>query len=254
MSKLGRKYGWKKEHPLSHAQHPRLTLPVVGNATSADLRSLCPPIWDQGQLGSCTSHAIAFAYYFDENKQKDPQPFMPCRLFIYYNERAMEGTVDQDAGAEIKDGVSSIGTKGVCNENLWPYDVSQFTVCPPPSCYAQAYNNKALQYYTLSQDVTQLKQCLMAGYPFICGISVYDSFEADSTIQSGMIPMPDTSSESLLGGHAVGFCGFDDAKQCFLLRNSWGTGVGQNGYFWIPYAYLADANLASDFWTVRRVQ
>ena len=57
-----------------------------------DLTSKCPPVYDQGQLGSCTANAISGAIEFDQMKQ-GITAFMPSRLFIYYNERVIEGTV-----------------------------------------------------------------------------------------------------------------------------------------------------------------
>ena len=59
---------------------------------------------------------------------------------------------------------------------------------------------------------------------------------------------------SAIGGHAVVGVGYDDAKQWFIVRNSWGGQWGMKGYFTLPYAYLTDENLASDFWTIRVVQ
>jgi len=37
------------------------------------------------------------------------------------------------------------------------------------------------------------------------------------------------------GDHAVCIVGYDDADQCWIARNSWGTGWGENGYFRIAY-------------------
>jgi C1A family cysteine protease len=55
----------------------------------------------------------------------------------------------------------------------------------------------------------------------------------------------------MLGGHAVLAVGYDDNAQRFIVRNSWGRRWGIAGYFTMPYAYLADDNLAADFWTIR---
>jgi C1A family cysteine protease len=65
--------------------------------------------------------------------------------------------------------------------------------------------------------------------------------------------MPNTKTESFLGGHAVLAVGYDDFYQRFMVQNSWGTSWGIKGYFTMPYAYLLDPNLSSDFWTVRLV-
>ena len=129
-----------------------------------DLRPKCPPVYDQGQLGSCTANAIAGAVEFDQMKEKIKY-FMPSRLFIYYNERAMEGTVNSDSGAQIRDGIKSVGKQGDCPETLWPYDIANFEDKPPASCYNNAVMHKAILYQRVSQIANQMKGCLASGYP-----------------------------------------------------------------------------------------
>jgi len=60
------------------------------------------------------------------------------------------------------------------------------------------------------------------------------------------------AGERMVGGHAVLAVGYDDAAKRFILRNSWGTKWGMQGYFTMPYDYLANRNLSDDFWTIRR--
>jgi C1A family cysteine protease len=60
-------------------------------------------------------------------------------------------------------------------------------------------------------------------------------------------------TEKSIGGHAVMAVGYDDSQNWFIVRNSWGVGWGIEGYFTLPYAYLLEQNLASDFWTIRIV-
>jgi len=208
-------------------------------------------VYDQGQLGSCTANAIAAALEFDQTKEKQ-QVFMPSRLFIYYNERDMEGTVNEDSGAQIRDGIKSVAQQGDCPETLWPYDITKFAVKPPAQCYQQALKFKALQYQRLSQILNQLKGCLASGYPFVFGFTVYSSFESKQVAQTGHAPMP-SPSEASVGGHAVMAVGYDDSQNWFIVRNSWGIGWGMQGYFTLPYAYLLERNLANDFWTIRIV-
>ena len=219
-----------------------------------DLRPGCPPVYDQGQLGSCTANAIGAAFQFDEIKQAVSTPFMPSRLFVYYNERAMEGTVSSDSGAQIRDGIKSIGKQGVCPEAEWPYVITEFAKKPSPPCYKDALKNRAIIYRRIPRDLTQMRACLAEGYPWVFGVSVYDSFESAAAAQTGDIPMPNTAAEQMLGGHALLAVGYDDTRHVFRFRNSWATTWGDQGYGTIPYAYLLDANLSDDFWTVRMIQ
>ena len=247
------RYGWvrdlpdQRDHLYATPSEFLLKLPP-----SADLRPQCPTVYDQGQLGSCTANAIAAALEFDQIKEKQANVFVPSRLFIYYNERAMEGTVNEDSGGQIRDGIKSVAQQGVCPETLWPYDITKFAVKPPQQCYQQALKFKAVQYQRLSQILNQLKGCLASGYPFVFGFSVYESFESPQVAQTGHAPMP-APTEKSIGGHAVMAVGYDDSQNWFIVRNSWGVGWGMEGYFTLPYAYLLEQNLASDFWTIRVV-
>ena len=111
---------------------------------------------------------------------------------------------------------------------------------------------KAVQYQRVAQNVNQMKGCLASGYPFVYGFTVYESFESKNVAKTGVVPMP-ASGEKILGGHCVLAVGYDDSQQRFLARNSWGTDWGLQGYFTVPYAYLTDPNLSSDFWTIRLI-
>jgi C1A family cysteine protease len=220
--------------------------------TSVDLRTECPPVVDQGQLGSCTANAIAGALQFNQMKEKLADVFPPSRLFIYYNERVIEHTVSEDSGAMIRDGIKSVAKDGAPHETLWPYDISKFTIKPSAAAYKDALKHRAILYQRLTQTLDQLKGCLASGYPFVFGFSVYESFESQAVAKSGKVPMP-KPKEKQIGGHAVLAVGYDDASKRFIVRNSWGTGWGLAGYFTIPYAYLTDSNLADDFWTIKQV-
>jgi C1A family cysteine protease len=103
-------YGWV--HDLADARDFVYAAPLTrfpqGLPASVDLRTECPPVYDQGQLGSCTAKGIAGAIDFDQHKQGTKE-FTPSRLFIYYNERVIEGTVKQDSGAQVRDGIKSVG-------------------------------------------------------------------------------------------------------------------------------------------------
>ena len=185
-------------------------------------------------------------------KQKLSDVFVPSRLFIYYNERSIEGTVASDSGAQIRDGIKSVSAQGACHEALWPYDTSKFTKKPPKTCYTDGAKNKAVSYQRVVRDPAQMKGCLASGYPFVFGFTVYESFESQAMAKSGHATMP-ASGEKELGGHAVMAVGYDDASQWFVVRNSWGTTWGMGGYFTLPYSYLTQRGLSSDFWTIRLV-
>ena len=247
------RYGWVPDLP-DHRDH-LYAAPVelaAAPPAKADLRLRCPPVYDQGQLGSCTANAIAAAIEFDRMKQKLGD-FTPSRLFIYYNERAMEHTIDSDSGAQIRDGIKSVGQQGDCPESEWPYVIAKFATRPLAKCYADALKYKVVSYQRVTQTLSQLRGCLASGYPFVFGFTVYEGFESAQVARTGHASLP-RSGEQVVGGHAVVGVGYDDTKQWFVVRNSWGAHWGMKGYFTLPYAYLTDDNLANDFWTIRIVQ
>jgi C1A family cysteine protease len=259
---MRRTYGWKKDkvdtrdHKLKLSGKPKLLPPVV------DLRKECvfPPAYDQGELGSCTANAIGFAYQYDEIIQCNTTCFMPSRLFIYYNERAMEGTVNEDAGAEIRDGIKSINSLGVCSESIWDYNTSRFTIKPSKECYEEGTKCKSLAYSRVDQDINSLKTVLHNKRPIVFGFTVYDSFESEDVSKTGMMPVPDVKKEHCCGGHAVICVGYDDNKEfksgskgAFIVRNSWGSSWGDNGYFYMPYSIMTDNDMSSDFWVINQV-
>jgi C1A family cysteine protease len=246
-------YGWIPDLPDQRDHlYAAPVVHLVKLPAKIDLSKKCPPVYDQGQLGSCTANAIGAAIQFDRMKQKLKPNFVPSRLFIYYCERVIEGTVNSDSGAQIRDGIKSVAHNGDCPEKEWPYDIAKFKVKPAAACYTDALKYKAVSYQRVVQALSQLKGCLASGFPIVFGFTVYESFESDSVAKTGKMPMPGPG-EKVLGGHAVLAVGYDDAAQRFIVRNSWGKNWGMQGYFTMPYAYLTDNNLSDDLWTIRLI-
>lgn len=256
-------YGWRPDLP---DPRDKIFAPLrTGRLPkSVDLRSDMPEIWNQGQLGSCSAFCAAGAVEYAAIKEGYERT-EPSQLFIYYNERKDEGCIPYDSGSTIRESVKALHTYGACPEEDWPYDIANFTFTPPADAYTDGLKMTALEYqrvllrYTTTRAVNvdlaivPMKTAMASGYPVMTGISVFSSFESQQVALTGMIPMPDVTTEQLLGGHAVLLAGYDDENQRFILRNSWGTEWGDHGYGYIPYAYIADPQLGSDFWCVTQV-
>jgi C1A family cysteine protease len=214
-----------------------------------DLRLQCPPIEDQGELGSCTAHALTGA--LEVLEKKDGLPVVQfSRLFVYYNERAIEHTIAQDSGAMLRDGIKSLVKKGACSEMKWPYIIARYTVKPGTACFKEGLDHQITAYQRID-TVDQMRACLAEGFPFVFGFTVYESFQTQAVARTGTVSMPNRR-ERVLGGHAVLAVGYNDAQKRFVVRNSWGPDWGMGGYFTIPYNYLASRDLSDDFWTIRR--
>jgi C1A family cysteine protease len=242
-------YGWVPDLPdqrdyLYRAIRPAPT--VLPH--DVDLRPTCSPVEDQGNLGSCTANALVGALEFLE-KKNGKQVTDLSRLFIYYNERVIEHTVKTDSGAMLRDGIKTLTKDGVCTEKRWPYVIRKFAVKPTPRCYKEALSHTITSYHRIL-TLEEMLACLAEGYPFVFGFTVYESFESAEVAQTGLVPMP-TQGERVLGGHAVLAVGYSESTRRFIVRNSWGTGWGDAGYFTIPYEYLSNRDLSDDFWTIR---
>lgn len=245
---MQRKYLLKKDTPdlRDHIFYSTTYKKTEHLPVRVDLHDKCSPIVDQGELGSCTANAIASGLkeYLLNNKAAW---IALSRLFLYWEERRLEGTVNEDSGAEIRDGMKVLNQIGVCPETDWPYDISTFANTPTDKMVADAAAYKVVEYHRII-SLDQLKAALAEGLPVVIGIDVYESFESDTVAKNGIVPLPNTSTEKYLGGHAVLAVGYDDDKKQIIVRNSWGTEWGDEGYFYLPYDYY-NKGYVSDCWT-----
>jgi C1A family cysteine protease len=237
---------------------------------TCDLRKSMSPVVDQGELGSCTANAIAGIV--DNCQYKVHKQFMiPSRLFTYYFTRLLEGSpVSQDTGATIRGTMKCLAKYGVPKEVSWSYDIKRFSIKPDSNVISQAEKYQALSYVLIDQPnmtpdsiLVALKTQLKNKYPINFGFYVFDSY--DQATESGAFPYP-SKNENCIGGHAVVAVGYNDSKiiknntdnnkttGAFLIRNSWGTSWGNNGYGWLPYGYVLNAfkgeRLMTDCWVL----
>lgn len=232
-------------------------------AASADLREWCPPVEDQGRLGSCTANAgVGLVEYFE--RRAFGRHLDASRMFLYKATRNLLHWTG-DTGAFIRTTMGALVLFGVPPEEHWPYDPEALDREPGAFCYAFAQGYQALQYFRLDPPGTTreallgaVKAHIDAGVPSMFGFTVYSSI--DSASEDGRIPMP-AEGERVLGGHAVVAVGYDDGKAmpgpaggkgskgALLIRNSWGTGWGDGGYGWLPYGYVL-RGLAIDWWSL----
>jgi len=252
------KHGWQSDSFDSRDLLYKPTTTILPISVDLRVTGFMPPVYDQLQLGSCTANAIASAFQYEMNKQKESS-FIPSRLFIYYNERKIEGTVSSDAGAQIRDGIKSVAKLGVCPEIMWTYDVHKFKNKPTSGCFSEALKHLAVKYSRIGHTLDLIKGCLADGSPFPFGFNVPASFEGNEIAKTGILQMP-TVGEKFVGGHAVKGVGYDDNfvignhKGAILVKNSWNTDWGISGYFWMPYDFITNSKLCSDFWKISLVE
>lgn len=259
---------WRPSLPdhrdFCYSSHFRLTESPL--PSSVCLEPLCPPIVDQLDQGSCTANAGGSgAADFLQLKglrektplSQDPEiyvagKFMPCsRDFIYYCERAIDGTVNQDAGASMRDVAKVLCSVGAPAEATWPYNKENLYKQPSHAAYTEAAKHKMPKFFAI-YSLDDMRHCLTSGFPFIGGLTLYSSFMSDYVASTGIVPIPGVF-ESVAGGHALCFVGYNDETKMVRGRNSWGASWGQAGYFDLPYDYITNSRLASDFFTFRDI-
>ena len=271
----GRGLGWHRDLPdmRDHTLETEAVAKVLAKSSplkkaakslpaSVDLRKYCSPVEDQGQLGSCTANAgVGMVEYYE--RRAFGKHIDASRLFLYKVTRQLLGFSGDD-GAYLRDTMKALVLFGVPPEKYWPYDIARFNDDPSGFCFSYAQNYQAIKYYRLDPPNTPtatvlktVKTSLAGNLPAMFGFAVYSSMPPGGD-GKGEIPYPG-SGDTLEGGHAVLAVGYDDQKKigstkgALLIRNSWGTGWGDHGYGWLPYAYVENG-LADDFWSLVKAE
>jgi C1A family cysteine protease len=209
-----------------------------------DLRNFMSPVENQMTLKSCSANAVVSSYeYFVNRATNEFKDF--SRLFVYYNARSKSGSNDQDTGSAIYHCIESImhDDSGLCIESTWPYNENSVNSKPANKAYEEAKKFQVLESCIVETDVETMKGCLADGYPFIFGLKLFNSFQ--NVGSKGIVPMPmaDEVSHENHGLHAMLCVGYSDTERFFIVKNSWGTEWGDNGYCYIPYDYLSNKEL-----------
>ena len=237
--------------------------------STIDLRAWCPPIEDQGSIGSCTANAgVGLVEYFE--RRAFGRHIDASRLFLYKTTRSLLHWTG-DTGAFLRTTMEALTLFGVPPEEYWRYVIADYDKEPSAFCYSFALSYKAITYYRLDpvgtspKDLlTRIKANLSKGLPVMFGFTVFQSYDQAAS-NGGKFPFP-TSAERIVGGHAVDAVGYDERLKikntnpggvettgALLIRNSWGTGWGDRGYGWLPYDYVLKG-LAEDWWSVLKTE
>lgn len=241
------RYGW---HPsLPDVRDHIADLEGLAIAPEVDPRgAYMTGVYDQLQLGSCVSNAVAAAidaYLMAIGRQ----PFFPSRLDLYWHARKVAGLpTNEDTGAYGRDGFKVARSTGVMPERDWPYNISKFATDPRHRDIWKLDSS----YRVVGRTVDAWKRVFTQRQTIAFGFSVFDSFESQRVADTGIVPYPDTTREQMLGGHEVLAVGYlKSHPEHVLVRNSWGDDWGDGGYCLFPWSYIMDRNLADDFRTIR---
>lgn len=236
------KFGWKSNPYHSKGLRQFSSTGLTKINPKSDLRAGLPPIYDQGQLGSCTANAGLAAFEFAWN-QKHHAFLSGSRLGLYTFSLKRDGSWPNDAGSYTSTVVYVLKNNGVGLEKCFPYKERTFGV-EPPACYVKTMGNQKLieSYDVDNTDGKSIRAALTAGLPVMFGGYVYqDIMNLPAT---GILPSPRGRP---VGGHEMLVVGHDDAKQLYTVRNSWGTVYGVRGHLYIKYADLHNKRIYEDF-------
>jgi C1A family cysteine protease len=247
--------GWKRDikDVRDFKYRSLFTLPRAQLPKSVDLRNLCSPVEQQGGVGSCTANAVVGAMEYLKRDRLNRKVLCMrvirdlSRLFVYWNTRAIENTIDVDCGASIRNAIKALASNGTCYEKSWPYQEDAWAKKPDEKCYKEALDYKIVSYYRV-ENMDEALNALAQKLPVAFGAMLFESFsEAEKT---ATVDLP-AEGERAIGGHAMLIVGYDQEKEEFIVRNSWGTGWGDQGYCYMPFAYCTFGGRVDDFWVVK---
>lgn len=203
------------------------------NASVPDIINIDAGVpYDQGQEGSCTGNAQAKLVWV--LRKQFAQPVVELsRAMIYYLSRLIEGTQNQDSGSTLADSFAGLYKWGACSEGEFPYIPGDFARAPTSQQYANALPYRITAYEQVALTPDMIGQALAAGRVVSIGFSVPTSFL--QTGPDGIIPAP---SGRIEGGHNVLITGQRRTEGLYRGINSWGTGWGDHGYFWMRSSFL----------------
>jgi len=220
-----------------------------------DLRPYLTPVEDQGDTSSCVANATAGAYEYLMKRHRGDDAYDVSRLFIYFNARKLDGSESEDGGSQIEQAINGLKQFGACSETTWPFDESLVLDEPAEEAYQEAQAFLVEHVKSVPVDLDAWKHALAEGNPIIFGVRLFDSF--DKQRKKGLVPLPTSKelSRESHGAHAMLCVGYSDRDSVFIVRNSWGNDWGDEGYCYMPYDYVmnADFNLG-DAWIIQQLE
>ena len=223
---------------------------------SVSLREGFTPIRNQGPLGSCTIFTMAGLFEYILKNTPGGQDIDLSERFLYYNTRIAalerEGKPTdhlENTGTSFYDAVHSLSRQGICKEPLCPYveSLEEANQRPSDEAYHEALSRLVVEARNVELKEEHLKAALNEGYPIAVAVHLYSQFGESKT---GFTPMPSEEEianpgedQGMHRSHAMIVCGYSDENKVFVVRNSWGTDFGDNGYCYLPYSYLTDTRI-----------
>lgn len=216
-----------------------------------DLRALCSPVEDQGDIGSCAANAVIGAMEYHQRRTQQDLTDL-SRLFVYYNARKLADNEPNDSGTFIHHAMAAVMAYGVCPEQMWPYQKAMWATRPTQSCYEAALEHEAVSYARTPLGPA-CKAALVMGLPVVFGACLPAPMLQVEAALTGRVRTPVGGWPAPGGGHAMLVVGYDDADGSWLIRNSWGPAWGENGYARVSYDVMARYGIPTQFWVIGEI-
>jgi len=225
------KLGCKKDKKDNRDFLMRAYLPIIKIPSKIDYTSNMTPVRDQGNEGTCVAFSTV-AGMKEYQEQQDWKKYMELSpRFLYSECKKLDGAKETE-GTYIRFAMKVLKNIGTCRESFWPYTPHQQNK-PKNGAIKDAAKFKELTYARIL-DLDELRMSIAQKGPCVIGVNVYKGMMETKT---GKVPMPKVS-EQVLGGHAICAMGYDDANKIIKFKNSWTTAWGDEGYGYLPYAYI----------------
>lgn len=250
-----------EEHPLNGCKFPETpaaTPELRGSPTSpnsmprrVDLRNWCTAVENQGHTNSCVANALVGALELLARKDSREATDL-SRMFLYYNARKIGGMEQMDDGTLVNHAMAALLAYGICEERMWPFMHSAVNQEPTQACYSNATHYKAVKIARTPNKLmlTALANELPVSFAIVLPAECYGIGK-----DSGACPAPETlPMQSPAGGHAMLAVGYDLDQQTYLVRNSWGAGFGDGGYWTIPFAVMERYAIADQYFTIGQIE
>jgi C1A family cysteine protease len=169
-------------------------------------------------------------------------------MAVYYLAREIQWppTTHKDGGTFISHACDVLRRFGICSEADWPWDFDKINVAPSWAAMRKAYVRKIESFFKIrgkgQQRVDEVIRCLRAGTPVIFGTTTGSNW---SRYKKGDVLK---SPSSVRGRHATVLVGWKDGL--FIGENSWGSSWGDNGFYLMDPAVIADSD-SQDFWVIQ---
>ena len=236
------KYNFNKPDPRDYVFKPTINVKTPPNTL---LVPVCG-VLNQGNLGSCVSNATCLAINIATNGN-----LINSRLFLYYCCRDADGSdMESDTGSSIRSICKAIKNFGLTAETNWPYDISKFSKLPSLNSFRNQYKINSFLYNFIQNGpnlINDIKNSLISKNVVLFGMKIYSSFMTPYVQNTGIVPIPNTKTEVLMGGHCMAIIGYDETKKYIICQNSWGISWGDKGKCYLPYALIQNNNLCMDF-------